>query len=238
MTDAHRHYSVSPMTLAMLFADARLPVGGHVSSAGLEPALAAGMPPERAREYIVGRVRTVSMVEAGTAVVARHVALDAAEAAHFGAVADALAAVEAAWAARTPSLELRTVSRSLARGHLRLAEQLWPGHPVIAACRSTNCSRPVAIGALAAVAGLDAEGLVRLVVYDDAQTAAAALLKLDPIDPAVPVGWVLEACEAADELVPLVAALTSPDAIPATGAPQNEEWAEAHSGKTQRLFRA
>jgi urease accessory protein len=43
MTDTHRHFSVSPMTLAMLFADARLPVGGHVSSAGLEPALAAGM---------------------------------------------------------------------------------------------------------------------------------------------------------------------------------------------------
>jgi urease accessory protein len=232
------------MTLAILFADARLPVGGHVSSAGLEPALGAGMPPERARDYMVGRARTVSMVEAGTAVVARHVALDvadaadSADAAHSAAVADALAAVEAAWAARTPSLELRTVSRSLARGYLRLAERLWPGHPAITACRSTNCSRPVALGSLAAAAGLDAEGVVRLVVYDDAQTAAAALLKLDPIDPAVPVGWVLEACEAADELVPLVAALTSPDAIPATGAPQNEEWAEAHSGKTQRLFRA
>jgi urease accessory protein len=235
MTDSNRHFSVSPTTLAMLFADARLPVGGHVSSAGLEPALAAGMPPERARDYLVGRARTVSMVEAGTAVVARHVALDAADAA---AVADRLLAVEAAWAARTPSLELRTVSRSLARGHLRLAERLWPGHPAITAGRSTNCSRPVALGALAAAAGLDAEGVVRLVVYDDAQTAAAALLKLAPIDPAVPVGWVLEACEAVDDLVALVAALTSPDAIPATGAPQNEEWAEAHSGKTQRLFRA
>jgi urease accessory protein len=199
------------------------------------------MRPDRVREYMVGRARTVSMVEAGTAVVARHVALDAADAAgvvDIADVADGLAAVEAAWAARTPSLELRTVSRSLARGYLRLAERCWPGHPAIAACRGARSSRPVALGALAAAAGLDAEGLVRLVVYDDAQAAAAALLKLDPIDPAVPVGWVLEACETADDLVPLVAALTSPDAIPATGAPQNEEWAEAHSGKTQRLFRA
>jgi urease accessory protein len=94
------------------------------------------------------------------------------------------------------------------------------------------------LGAIAAAADLDAENLVRLVVYDDAQTVAAAVLKLEPLDPAVPAGWVMDACAAVEHLVPLIAALTSPDAIPASGAPQTEEWAEAHSLTTKRLFRA
>jgi urease accessory protein len=206
--------SLSPTTLAMMLADARLPVGGHVHSAGLEPALSAGMPARRVREYMLGRASTVSLVEAGTAVVARYAALDP--------VAVDLFAAEAAWAARTPSAALREVSRSLGRGYSRLASRLWPRHPAVVACAAagTQLSRPVVLGAIAAAAGLDAESLVRLVVYDDAQTVAAALLKLDPVDPATPASWVLEACVSVDDIVPLIAAITSPDAIPASGAPQ------------------
>ncbi|TXN29020.1 urease accessory protein [Lacisediminihabitans profunda] len=220
----------------MMLADARLPVGGHVHSAGLEPALAAGMPANRVFDYLLGRAHSVSLVEAGTAVVARHVALPATA----DSVAAGLAAVESAWAARTPSRALREVSRSLGRGYLRLGTRLWPGHPGIDACSAapSPLSRPVVLGAIAAAANLDAESLVRLVIYDDAQTVAAALLKLAPIDPAIPAGWVLRACGEVDHLVAAIAALTSPDAIPASGAPQTEEWAESHSLTTQRLFRA
>jgi urease accessory protein len=229
--------SLSPVTLVMMLADARLPVGGHVHSAGLEPALAAGMPANRVFDYLVGRAHSVSLVEAGTAVVARHVALATTV---DDQVAAELAMVEAAWAARTPSRALREVSRSLARGYLRLGSRLWPGTSGIKACSASSApfSRPVVLGAIAAAANLDAENLVRLVVYDDAQTVAAALLKLDPLDPAVPAGWVMDACAAVEHLVPLISALTSPDAIPASGAPQTEEWAEAHSLTTKRLFRA
>lgn len=223
-------------TLVMMLADARLPVGGHVHSAGLEPALAAGMPASRVFDYLVGRAHSVSLVEAGTAVVARYVCLSA----QGDRMKAELARVESAWAARTPSRAVREVSRSLGRGYLRLGSRLWPGHPGIDACSAASVplSRPVVVGAIAAAASLDAESLVRLVIYDDAQTVAAALLKLAPIDPAIPVGWVLSACAAVDHLVPAIAALTSPDAIPASGAPQTEEWAESHSLITQRLFRA
>lgn len=229
--------SLSSTTLVMMLADARLPVGGHVHSAGLEPALAAGMSPGRVRDYMLGRAGTVSLIEAGTAVVARHVALGCSGVDQ--AAAD-LSGVEAAWSARTPSRAVRDVSRSLGRGYLRLALRLWPGHPGIEACAAavTPRSRPVVLGVVAAAANLDAESLVRLVIYDDAQTIAAALLKLDPIDPAIPAGWVLRACASVDHLVASIAALTSPDAIPAMGAPQTEEWAEAHSLTMQRLFRA
>ncbi|MCU1584320.1 MAG: urease accessory protein [Microbacteriaceae bacterium] len=225
--------TLSTATLTMMLADARLPVGGHVHSAGLEPALRAGMPASLVPEYMVGRALTVSLVEAGTAIVARHVALDL-------PAAGPIEQVEMAWAARTPSAAVREVSRFLGRGYSRLAVRLWPESPgvrTMAAARRP-LSRPVVLGVIAAAGGMSAQDLVRLVVYDDAQTIAAALLKLDPIDPAIPSSWVLRACSAAEQLVPTLADLTTPSAIPAAGAPQIEEWAEAHSLTTQRLFRA
>jgi len=233
---AERFSGVSANTFAMMLADARLPVGGHVSSSGLEPALNAGLHPQQALAYMLGRVATVSMVEAGVAVVARHLVGDA-DSTELG---QRLQAVEDAWAARTPSQELRVVSRSLARGYIRLGLRLWPENLALRICNESKVgfSRPTVLGVIAAAAGFDAEGLVRLSIYDDAQTIAAALLKLEPLDPATPVAWVLEACESAEPLVPLIAAIISPDAIPATGAPQTEEWAEIHSTTTQRLFRA
>ncbi len=222
-------------TIAMLLADARLPVGAHVSSAGLEPALSGGMPAALTPQYMIGRVHTTSQVEAGTAVVARLAALSG-NADREGM----LLRVEAAWAARTPSRPLREVSRSLGRGYLRLALALWRDHPGVAALAalSARCSRPVVLGVMAAAAGLDAASLARLVFYDDAQTVAAALLKLDPVDPAVSTAWVVEACARAEAHVDELAQLTSPEGIPAFGAPQNEEWAQAHSLTSQRLFRA
>ena len=237
MSEAASSQPLSSTTLVMMLADARLPVGGHVHSAGLEPALAAGMPSNRVHDYMVGRARTVSLVEAGTAVLARYLLLRGSDTER---ISQALSAVESAWAARTPSQALREVSRSLGRGYLRLALRLWPEDPGLNACAAafSPLSRPVILGAIAAATRLEAESLVRLVIYDDAQTVASSLLKLDPVDPAYVAGWVLSACASVDHLVPLIATLDSPDAIPAMGTPQNEDWAEAHSLTTQRLFRA
>ena len=59
--------------LLMLLADARLPTGAHTQSAGLEPALRGGYGARgRARTYIEARLGTVTAVEAGAAVLARH----------------------------------------------------------------------------------------------------------------------------------------------------------------------
>jgi urease accessory protein len=219
-------------TLALLLADSRLPSGGHVTSNGLESALRAGMPPARVREYMMTRIETVVPVEAGTAVVARH-ALVAGGESDPGA---ALAAVDAEWAARTPSAAQREIARALGAGLARLARTLWPRSPV--AQVGDPLSRATVIGAIAAATGMRADDLVRVVAYDDAQTVAAALLKLEPLDPAIPVGWVLDACAHLEPRVDALAALTRPDAIPASGAPQIELWAEAHPTLPRRLFRA
>ncbi|MGO3326382.1 urease accessory protein UreF [Gordonia sp. (in: high G+C Gram-positive bacteria)] len=216
----------APTQVAMLLADARLPTGGHAYSAGMEPALTGGMPPDHVRDLLCARAQTTSQVEAGTAVLARHRVLSG----------ESLQAVQDAWAARTPSPAVRTASIAHARGYLRLARRIWPAVDS-GALPETPC-RAVVLGAIAATAALPATDLVRLVIYDEAATAAAALLKLDPRDPAEATGWILDACAAAESTVAQIAAVTDPAAVPASGAPHSEQWAQTHARLTQRLFRA
>ncbi|TCO34188.1 urease accessory protein [Kribbella steppae] len=72
----------SPEVVALMLADGRLPTGGHTQSAGLEPAVRAGLGADGKQladvaAYARDRLRTVTRVEAATAVLARHITLDA-----------------------------------------------------------------------------------------------------------------------------------------------------------------
>lgn len=217
-------------TVALLLSDARLPSGGYAFSSGLEPALQGGMPPTEIGGFLRARARTTTLVDAGAAVVARHAGLRAGD----------YSAVERAWAARTPSPATRRSSRELGRGLLRLATRLWPGSAPIArlTAQGDDWSRPVVLGAVAAHAGIDAESVVRIAVYDDMACAVAALLKLEPGDPIDGVRLVIDACASVDAFTASLAALTSAEAIPASSAPQSETWAEVHAITNRRLFRA
>ena len=217
-------------TIALLLADARLPSGGYAYSSGLEPALQGGLPPGEIGAFLRARARTTTIVDAATAVVARAA----------GRRGDAYGPIERAWAARTPSRAARNSSRELGRGLLRLATTLWPGSAPIAGLTPVTggWSRPVVLGAVAAHADLDAEALVRIAVYDDMACAVTALLKLEPGDPVDGVRLVIDACAWVADFTPQLARLTSPEAIPASSAPQSEAWAEAHAVTNRRLFRA
>ncbi|MAS55839.1 MAG: urease accessory protein UreF [Pimelobacter sp.] len=213
----------------MLLADARLPVAGHTQSATLEPALRAGLGPADVPGFVATRLRTVTRVEAATAVVALH---------HLRRGLD-LSAVEAAWSARTTSPAMRATSRSQARALLRLVSRLWPGTEALrAVSSSTTPCRAVVLAATAASLDLEATALARLIGYDDVQTVCSAALKLLPLDPADVTGWVASALPAVDALADEVAHLTRPDDVPASGAPQIEAWAQAHVHTTRRLFSA
>lgn len=214
----------APATLAMLLADSRLPVGAHVTSNALEAALRHGLAPHEVGRYLATRMATVTRVEAGTAVVARHLALERRP----------LHALRAEWAARTPGRAQREITVVLGDGLRRLAAVLWPE----AVPAGEGWPRPIVLGAVAAAAGLGAEDLVRLVAYDDAQTVVAAGLKLEPGDPREGAALVLEACAVMEPMVGELAALQDPVLVPSTGAPQIEGWAEAQSVLPRRLFRA
>ena len=163
----------------MLLADARLPTGAHTQSAGLEAALRAGMAPADVPRYIRARLRTVTAVEAGAAVISRAQTVDTSP-----DLAAALAAVDAAWRARTISPALRETSVLLGRGYARLVQKLWPESQAAQALSVIGKpGRAVVLGVAAALAGLSAAQLIRLIGYDDVQTVAAATLKLEPLDP-------------------------------------------------------
>ncbi|RAF68203.1 urease accessory protein UreF, partial [Burkholderia multivorans] len=89
---------------------------------------------------------------------------------------------------------LREIAEVLGAGLGRVAVVLWPQLAGVLPRR--GCPRPLVLGAIAAVAEVSAADLVRIVAYDDAQTVAAATLKLEPMDPIRATGWVLGACTA------------------------------------------
>jgi urease accessory protein len=212
-----------------LLADSRLPTGSHTQSAGLEPAFRSGMDVGAVPEYLAGRLRTVTRVEAGTAVVARHTVL----AGHD------LTPVHEAWAARTPSHVLRAASEQLGRGYLRLLHRLWPDvAPPDGLVGNGRPPRALVVGALAARAGLSPAQVVRLVGYEDAQTVASAALKLAPVDPIVSTAWVIHAQPLIEEMVADLRHLTNPRDVPAWSAPLSELWAEDHAVARERMFSA
>lgn len=252
MTGLHPPTSV----LFALLADARLPTGGHTQSAGLEPALLAGLSVADVPGYVGGRLATVTRTEAAVAVVARHVAL--------GEPDERVAALRAtwdAWTARTPAPALRETSQRLGRGYLRLARRLWGEHPAVVALDAAVAAvrvaageatgtrvrasddrvqppRPLVLGVVGACVGLDGRQVAQLVGYDDVQTIASATLKLAPVDPADATAWVVAAAPTVEAMAAGLAHLTRPQDVPASGAPLLEEWAQQHARRTERLFSA
>ncbi|MGW1341257.1 urease accessory protein UreF [Kribbella sp. NPDC002412] len=218
----------SPEVVALMLADGRLPTGGHTQSAGLEPAVRAGLGADGKQladvaAYARDRLRTVTRVEAAVAVLASRLT--------------DLEVLEKAWAARTPSQVLRAVSRRQGRAYLRLAGRVWP--EVLRYLRpDSEVARPIVVGVIGAVTGLSAEQVARLVAYDDAQTVVSASLKLLPVDPADAAGWLAGLHDDIERLVTDVAPLTELEKLPADGAPLIDVLAQNHATERMRLFHA
>lgn len=214
---------------ALLLADARLPSGGHAYSAGLEPGLRAGMPSSAVPDYIAARVRTVGLVEASAAVLAHRAVCEDPR---------GLWDVHEALLARTPSEPLREVSGMLGRGLARMVRRLWPDDPAVTHLDSLGRTpqRAVALGVAAAVMGSDEEQTARASLYEDAQTVASATLKIAPVDPVDAAGYVLAAEPAIERAVAAAVAVRDPEDMPATAAPQAEQWSLDHNRETRRLF--
>lgn len=218
-----------PELSALLLADGRLPIGGHAHSAGLEPALRAGLTTDGVPEFLRVRLRSVVLVEAAAAVLARRAATDG----HF-----TLSQVRDAVHARTASAAMRSAAGLLGSGLARLAERLYPEHEAVVALSALGARPPraVALGVIGAVMGMADEGVARCCLYDDAQTVAAAALKLLPVDPTDTARWVLEAASAIEESVARAVAVNRPAELPAISAPQVEQWSLEHELVRRRLF--
>lgn len=230
---------MSAAVLSLLLADSRTPSGGYAHSAGLEPAVAAGLGVADVPAFAAARLETVAYVDAAFAAAACG---DADGVATLLALDDELAA-------RTPSAPQRSAARSLGRALLRVGARLWPGDATLAAyaAQSTWTPRPVVFGAIARAAGLTPLECARLVLYEDAAGVAAASVKLLPLDAADATAWVAAlapridalahaaASSAASALLPHDAA-TGAARLPAAATPALDLLALAHHDSKGKLF--
>src|SRR4051812_43181740 len=194
--------------LTLLLADSRFPSGSYAHSLGLEQAVNDGLTDVPA--FLRARQRLVAEADARFAVEARR--------------GDVL---EAEWCARCPSPVLRDAARRLGAQLLRSAAAIWP-------VPQSRLPRPLALGVVAAAAGLDDETTALLSLYDDAATVASAALKLLPLDPAVSARWLAELGPALAEQAAAVAADRGP--LPAPAAVGLELAAAVHAERRERLF--
>ena len=208
--------------LALLLADSRFPSGGYAHSLGLEQAVADGLTDVPA--FAAARQRLVAEADARIAVAARR--------------GEDPLALDEEWCARCPSPVLREAARRLGSQLLRSAETVWPDERIAAYREASSATpRPVALGVVGAVAGLDDEAVALLALYDDAATVTSAALKLLPLDPAVTTRWLAELAPSMQRAAREAAADTRPVAAqPAPAAVALELAAAVHQRKRERLF--
>lgn len=242
-----------------LLADSRLPSGAYSHSAGMEPAVLAGLGVEGVYPYLLARLSTVVRMEACAAVLAFRAAQAVRTAGPVPQPGSATGSeprleprrgtgqetappgfveLEAALDARTPSAAQRDASRRLGRGMLRLAGTLKAADPAVVLLKQTvpKPTRPVALGVTAAALGMTEGPLARLCCYDDAQSVVSAALKLLPIDPMTAAGWILAAEGEINGVAESAVAARGLEDLPALSAPWMEHWAEDHTTRTRRLF--
>jgi len=153
--------------------------------------------PDNAPYIARARLLTVTTVEAATAVVARAVSLE------HGPLDD----VVSAWSARTPNPVTRAHSRTQGRALLKAAAAHLPWIHVEA------LPHPVALGVVAAAAGMPADDLARIIGYDDVESVLAGSDETDALV------WRHALIDDIVAMADGIAHLVDPDRIPATGAP-------------------
>lgn len=204
----------------LLLADSRLPAGGHAHSGGLEAAVAAGRVSDvdSLNGFLRGRLATAGLVAAAFA--AR------ATAGHRG--------LDDEFDARTPSPALRRVSRQQGRALLRAGRAMWPLPDGLPA----DPHQPVALGIVAAAAGLSAVDAALAAAYTSVTGPAGAAVRLLGLDPYAVQRILAALAPVCDSTAADAASYVDADPadLPAAGAPLLDIGAEYHATWEVRLF--
>ncbi len=226
------------MTAALLLlADSRLPSGAHAHSGGVESAVAAGRIHDFATlaGFLRGRLSTVGLVgAAATAMVAHRISGLGCAPADCVDPVTFLHAVEAAMDARTPSAVLRRVSRSQGRALLRAGRCMWTV-PVV---HTDQPHQPVALGLVAAAAGVAAREAATAAAYSSVAGPATAAVRLLGLDPYLVHALLAELGPRIDAVAERACSTMEGevDVLPACGAPLLDITAEKHATWEVRLF--
>lgn len=216
---------------ALLLADSRLPTGSYSYSAGLEPAIAAGLQRDQVYDFMLARLFSITRLECSASVVAHRLAA-------AGAPAIDYARLEQAVAARTPSAAQRSISCTLGRGLLRLAQSLELAGGIHSLAELDAPNRGTALGVLAFELGVEERACAEVCCYEDMQGVASASLKLLPVTPAMATRWVMDIGGRVAGVIDEALAVGGCHDLPAFSAPWMEFQSEQHSLTTRRLFNA
>ncbi|GAA2660719.1 urease accessory protein UreF [Paractinoplanes durhamensis] len=207
----------------LVLADGRLPSGGHAHSGGLEAQVSAG----RVRDlddvfgFLRGKLATSGLVSAAFAAAACHRPAD-------------WAALDEGLDARTPSPALRKASRAQGRALLRAGRSMWP----LAASYPREMHQPVALGLLAAGAGLGPLDAAVAAAHGVTTGAASAAVRLLGLDPYAVHGLLARLAPVCDRIAADAARRSDDpvDDLPAAGSPLLDIGAEHHATWEVRLF--
>ena len=217
--------------LDLILADSRTPTGGYAHSAGLEQLVTAGAGAADVPAYVRARLATTAAIDA-TFAAAACAAPDV----------DALLALDAELAARTPARPLREAARTLGRALLHTALIWWPDDPMLTDYRrrSVLTPRPVALGAVVARGGGEPLAAARISLYEDAATVCSSAVKLMPLDSGRASRWLVLLAGEIDALaaraVDAARSAASGSDLPSTATPLLDRGALIHATRSRRLF--
>ncbi|WP_033341789.1 urease accessory protein UreF [Catenuloplanes japonicus] len=207
----------------LVLADGRLPAGGHAHSSGLEAQVSAGRIRHLADvdAFLRGRLATGGLVASAFA---------GAGCARTHAIED----LDFAFEVRTPSPALRHASRAQGKALFRAGRAMWPAP----ALHRPDVHQPVALGVVAAAAGLAPEQAAVAAAWHTISGPASAAVRLLGLDPYGVHALLARLAPDCDTIA--TKAMTylekSLDDLPADGAPLLDIGAEHHATWEVRLF--
>jgi urease accessory protein len=228
---------MSSLATLLVLADGRLPAGGHAHSGGFEAAVSAGRVRDLAglEGFLRGRLHTSGVVAAAFAAAACSASppagLLSAEPGHPDQAR--LEALDDGLDARTPSPALRRASRAQGRALLRAGRAMWPVRSSVAAPH-----HPVALGVVAAAAGLGPLEAATAAAHGTVTGPASAAVRLLGLDPYAVHALIAALAPGCDRIAARAAAVAGApvDDLPADGAPLLDIGAEHHASWEVRLF--
>jgi urease accessory protein len=226
-------------TLLLLLLDSRAPAGAHHHSGGMEAAVRAGLVtglPDL-EGFCRTRLRTSARVCAAFAAASFLLA----ERAVVPATQDQFALLDAELDARTPSEAMRTASRGLGRGLVRLVRSVIPEADLVtpfSRCAGPAPHHPLVLGAAVARAGGTAELAARAAALAACAGPASAAVRLLGLDPFAVQGLLARLAPSIDSCArdAALAAAGAPAALPADAAPALDLLADFHLTAEVRLF--
>jgi urease accessory protein len=245
-------------SLLLLLLDSRAPAGAYHHSGGMEAAIGTGLVTGLAglEDFCRARLRTSARVGAAFAAAAARLQSDSSERsvalaardgpARPGAASRARAAgewalLDAEFEARTPSEAMRTASRQLGRGLVRLLRSVQPEADLATAfsrCAGPAPHHPLVLGAAVSLAGGGPDLAARAAALAACAGPASAAVRLLGLDPFAVQAMLARLAPGIDACAAAAAQLAAgpPASLPADAAPALDLLADFHLTAEVRLF--